>query len=414
MEAEIWLLVRGWQAAPDDRSSSVTLWSDLCIRHFSVVHANIGELPPTMTSVMPTAVRVAVTLLAIAATAGHLAYLDALWWHSLGLTETVARDVNPALILLMTAHALVSIVSAAFAVGLVLHEGPRQDAAQGLGAAFGAWSYLMAYSGVTMLFRPDPGLTRDIFEGHFLAIEMVGLAGLLRFTALFPRRLLASEVKASATVPAALMPAHLLSVAMLWPAAPWLAGALILGGLWTITIVSGGTVSDAGLSPLMDVVRLATAGLVVLNLRRAWGRADDGGRERLRWLIVGFTLLIGSLALMIGGNVLVAVTGFPEPNVAWRPLLLDMGLVGFLSGLALSVLYGGPILPMAVLRRTATLAAVVTIGLFLAAGLEALLSGGVLATFRVRSGVGTALALATMVSTYRGLVRFVERMMPPA
>ena len=315
------------------------------------------------------------------------------------------------MIILLTARAIVSVVSAFFAVALVLHEGPRQEAARGLGAAFGAWGYLMAYSGVTMLFRPDAGFWRDLFEGHFLLVEVIGLASLLRFTTLFPRTLVADEIPPSSTPPV-LRPAHAVSLWMLRPTAPWSVGLLVLVGLWTWAVTSGGSVGDAGLSPAMDLVRFGAAGLVVLNLRRAWRLTRGGDRDGLTWLVAGLSALLGSLALLIGGNVLVAVTGFPEPNVAWRPILLDMGLIGFLAGLAMSVLYSGALHPMTVVRWIAATCAVTTAGLFLAAGLEALFAGGILAGYSLRTGVGTAIAAATIVSTYRNLVRLVGRLLP--
>lgn len=365
-----------------------------------------------MPSALTTAVRVSVTLLAIAGTAGHLAYLDALWWHSLGLADTVTPDVSSSLVVVFAAHALVSLASAGLAVVLVLHEGRREPAARGLGVAFGAWSYLMAYSGVTMLLRPDPGLTREVFEAHFLAVEVIGLAGLIRFTALFPEPLAPAQVEAPEGLPAVLLPFHLASVWMLRPAAPWLVLFAAVIGLWSLSAATDAPLSDAGLSPLMDVVRLAAAGLVVLNLRRAWGASGEEGRERLQWLIAGFTGLVAALGLMIGGNVLVAVTGFPEPEVAWRPLLLDVGLLGFLGGLATAVVYRGPLRPETVLRRTVTMSTFTTLGLFFAAGLEALLSGGIVTAFSMRAGVGSAIALAMMVSTYRNYARVLERLLP--
>lgn len=367
-----------------------------------------------MPPVVPTVVRVAVILLAIAGTAGHVAYIDALWWHSLELTETVARNVSPALIMLLTAHAVVSVVCAIFAVALVIHEGPRQAAARGLGTAFGAWSYLMAYSGITLLFRPDPGPSRDLFEGHFLLIEMIGLAGLVRFTALFPQTLSPEAIMPPPSVPAVLEPLRRFTLWMLRPWAPWLVGLTALAVLWGLTLAGGRPVSDAGLSPLMDFVRLAAAGLVVLNLRRSWDLADEEGRNRLRWLLVALTFLLGVLAILIGGNVLVEITGFPEPDVAWRPLLLDVGLIGFLGSLALSVLYSGRVGPLTVVRKIASVSTVTTVGLFLAAALEALFSGGILAAFSLRAGVGSALALATILATYRGLLRFIDRLLPQA
>lgn len=363
-------------------------------------------------TVGPTVVRVSVILLAIAGTAGHVAYLDALWWHSLGLTGTIARNVSPATLMLLAAHATVSVVCSILSIALVLHEGQRAKAARLLGVAFGCWSYLMAYSGVTILFRPAPGLVREVFQGHFLLVEVVGLAGLLRFTSVFPRPLGADELELSELVPAVLRPFHWVSVFMRGDVAPWASGGLVLIGLWAWSVASGGAISDAGLSPIMDLVRFGAVGLVVMNLRRAWSAATEGDRDGLTWLLAALSILLGSLAILMGGNVLVAVTGFTEPDVAWRPILLDLGMVGFLVTLSMSLLYRGPLDPAHVTRTVSAAAAVGTSGLFLAAGLEAFFAGGILASFSVRAGVGTAIAFAVILSTYRGLFRLIERVVP--
>jgi hypothetical protein len=62
-----------------------------------------------------------------------------------------------------------------------------------------------------------------------------------------------------------------------------------------------------------------------------------------------------------------------------------------------------------VVRRVGSFATVATLGLFLAAGLEALFSGTVLAGFSLRTGVGTIIAFAIVLSTSRGLIRALER-----
>jgi len=77
--------------------------------------------------------------------------------------------------------------------------------------------------------------------------------------------------------------------------------------------------------------------------------------------------------------------------------------------LAMSVLYEGAIDPSRLARRIVASAAVVTLGLFLAAGLEAVFGGGVLAGLTLRTGVGTVIAFATVVSTHRALIRSFER-----
>lgn len=364
-------------------------------------------------TVVSTSVRVWVILLAIAGTAGQVAYLDALWWHSLGLTTTVARDVGSSTIMLLAAHAVVSLVCSVLAIVLVLHERQRDAAGRALGLAFAAWSYLMAYSGVTLLYRPAvPGMARDIFEAHFLAIEVLGLVGLLSYTGTFPRRLADEELEPSPTLPPVLLPFHHVAVFLRRPGAPLQVGIIVLVLLWGSILARGGELSDAGLSRGMDAVRFLAAGVVVMHLRRSWGSATEGDRDGLMWLLAALAVLLGSLALLIGGNVLVAVTGFPDPRVAWRPILLDIGMIGFLMTLALSVLARAGSDPLKLTQRIASTSVVITAGLFLAAGLEALFTSGVLGAYTLRGGVGTAIALSVTLSMHRPLARVVARLVP--
>lgn len=102
----------------------------------------------------PTALRVLVTLVAALAAVAQVAYLDALSWHALGLATPRTASMRPPFLTVMTAHAVVSVVAGVIAVALVLHEGTHDTAARGLGLAMGAWSYLTAYSGATLLLRP--------------------------------------------------------------------------------------------------------------------------------------------------------------------------------------------------------------------------------------------------------------------
>lgn len=364
-------------------------------------------------TVVSIAVRIWVILLAVAGMAGQVAYLDALWWHSLGLTAAVAREVSPSTVTLLSAHALVSFVCSVLAILLVLHERHRAAAGRALGTAFAAWSYLMAYSGVTMLYRPAvPGTARDIFEAHFLAVEVLGLVGLLSYTSVFPRKLADEELQPSPTLPAPLLPFHHAAVYLRRPAAPARAGVAVLLLLWGGILATGGELSDAGLSRGMDAVRFLAAGAVVMHLRRAWGCATEGDRDGLTWLLAALSVMLGSLLLLIGSNVLVAVTGFPDPHVAWRPILLDAGMIGFLLTLAFSVLAPGGADPLRHTRRIASTCAVITAGLFLAAGLEALFTSGVLGAYTLRGGVGTAIAFSVILSTYRGLAGLVARLVP--
>lgn len=364
-------------------------------------------MPP---AAVPTALRVLVTMLAALAAVSQVAYLDALSWHILGLASPMTAQMRPPFLTLMTAHAMVSVVAGVLSVALVLNEGPRQSAARALGLALGAWSYLTAYSGVTLLLRPDAGAWRAAFEAHFLAVEVAGLVGLLRFTALFPSPLGDQSLEPPPTLPRALYPFHAIGVWMLGARAPWIAGIVVLASIWGVTAARGLAVGDAGLSPLMDVVRFVAAGIVVLNLRRSWSRANPEDAGRLAWLFIGLAFVAGALLLLIGGNVLLAVTDWPEPVMAWRPLLLDLGLVAFLVAVAMGVLYRGEVDAARAARRIGAFATAATVGLFLAAALEALFTGGALGGGAyLRTGVGTLVAFVVLVATHRGLVRSLER-----
>jgi len=356
---------------------------------------------------------VLVTLLAAVAVVAQAAYLDALSWHSLGFAAPigpVGTRMNGSLVAVMTGHALVSVVSAALAVGLVLHEGPAQRSARGLGMALGAWSYLTAYSGVTLLLRPASPVLRSAFEGHFLAVEMVGLVGLVSFTALFPKPLVETSLAPPAALPPSLKPLHAISVWMLKPWAPWLVAGVVLIVLWSLTASRGAPLGDAGLSPLMDFVRFAAAGLVVTNLRRSWRSATHDQAARLTWLLVALAFLTGVLLVLIGGNVLLAVTDWPEPDVAWRPLLVDVGLIGFLTSLTMSVLYAGRLDAALAASRIGAIATVGTLGLFLAAALEALFTEA-LEGLSLRTGVGTLLAFVLVVAMHRSMLRSIEKVL---
>lgn len=396
---------------PPEAESAHALWPRRPRAHFAASSPQDRNARPPV-SPAQTTVRVSVILLALAGMAGHLAYLDALWWHALGLTAPVARNVARSTLIPLAAQAVVSLVCSLLSILLVLTERHRQASARALALAFGAWSYLMAYAGVTLLFRPGPGFGRDIFEAHFLIVEVIGLVGLLRFTAIFPRPLGEAETEPLETLPPALLPVHHFSVAMRAPMAPAIGGVAVLATLWGWTVLSGGALSDVGLSPGMNVVRFIAAGLVVMNLRRAWACATEGDRDPLTWLLVGLAALFGSLALLIGGNVLVAVTGFPEPTVAWRPVLLDFGQIGFLGFISLSVLSRGARDPAVFLRNAMTLTLVATLGLFLAAGLEALFGGSLVSGFAFRRGVGTAISFAVVLSTYRTQAAMIARILP--
>ena len=76
-----------------------------------------------MSTVAVIVIRVLVTLMAVVATVGQVAYLDALSWHRLGWATPMSAHMNPPFLMLMTTDAVVSLVAGALAILLVLHEG---------------------------------------------------------------------------------------------------------------------------------------------------------------------------------------------------------------------------------------------------------------------------------------------------
>ena len=88
----------------------------------------------------------------------------------------------------------------------------------------------------------------------------------------------------------------------------------------------------------------------------------------------------------------------------------DAGLVGFLVSLSMSLLYDGRVDAVLAASRIGAIATVVTLGLFLAAALEALFTGA-LQGLSLRTGVGTLLAFVVVVAVHRGMLRSIERLL---
>ena len=118
----------------------------------------------------------------------QVAHLDALSGVSLGLAGTLVGNPTPSFLTLVAADAVVSVSSGVLAIALVFRGDPNRGA-RGLAVTLAAWSYLLAYSGIVVLLRPDPGALRTIFQAHFPLVELLGLAGMIRFTSIFPHKL---------------------------------------------------------------------------------------------------------------------------------------------------------------------------------------------------------------------------------
>jgi hypothetical protein len=329
-----------------------------------------------------------------------VALLDALFRDGVGLGTISLGVVRPALLSAVVTGAVVSLASAALSVAMTLRRQARPGA-RPMGLALAAWAYLLAYSGIVVLLAPAAtSILRRPFDAHFLVVEALGLAALIRFTALFPRRLAPEDLQDPTTLPAGVAAMQRIRVWLLRPAAPWIAAVVAVAVAVAANGASGRPIEDAALLPLTDLLRLLALGLVVLNLRVSYFACAPSERVPMTWVILGFGLLVGTVGVVLGGDVLTAATGWEIPAVNWRPIVLHLGVVGLLWGSGMGVFYMGAADPGPLVRRVAVLSGMATFGLFLAAGLETLLSGAVAARFSMPGGTGTFLALVVTALVY--------------
>ena len=349
--------------------------------------------------------RTLVLLLSSGAAAGQWAYLDALF------PSPGSGGVRGTVLTMALAHAALSVTSAVIAIALAFRTPSGGPGIRGLSIAIGAWAYVLAYPGIVTFLRPDPGTARTVFDGHFLLVETLGLAGLVRFTTLFPRRLLPAELASNADGSRLAMLVKPLRSALLEPRIIWATAVLVPAVLFTTSLAAGAPVTDAGFAPLMDVLRVTAATAVVLNLRDSWIRADSAERPRLSWLLTALSALIASVLLVIGGNILLSATSWPDPPVAWRPIVLDLGVLGFIVGLAATQLAPARIDAVRTARRIAVGVGMTLTLLLSATVFEVLLSSGIFGPVALPPGLGAGMAAAAVGSVSIPLLRFFGRML---
>lgn len=361
------------------------------------------------------AYRIVVVALALLAVLAQLIHLDSLTGGLLGLGGSGIPRATSNVLAVMTGDAVVTAGTAALAVALVFRGDPARGALP-LAACLAAWAYLLSYPGMVILAEPYRGAAaRMMVEGHYPLVEALGLVTFLRFTALFPTRLAPEVFPEPEGLAMGVGFLQLVQRGMLNPALPWI---LIPGGYLAVmglTGASGAPLQEASLHPLADIIRFIAITLAVLNLWRSLTTTGDAGRTRLKWSILGFVVLVGLIGVILGGNVLVAVTGWELSFLNWRPLLLDVAVLGLLWGQAMAILYDGPLSPDRLVRRATVLSAQATGALFLAAGLEAL--ADLLVAIPLPTGSGTVFAGAVVVLVGGRVGRLLEgaldRLPPP-
>ena len=380
-----------------------TLWRPPLRSHFEEVPIP----PPVEVSLTTFAYRGATVLLVALALVGQATYLDVLYWNTMGLGRLAMGGVTPALFSAVITGAIVSTVSGILALTMVFR-GNGTRGALPLGLALSVWAYLLAYSGITVIFAPAlDSMFRFAFEAHFLGVEALGLAALLRFTAVFPKPLLPSFMRPPDALAVGLRSLQQIRLLLLRPGGPWVAGAVALALVLGVNATLGRSTQDTALLPLTDLLRMAALAVVVLNLRGSFMHAGRADRRRMFWMVVGFTLLMGAVGALLGGNVLVAVTRWEIPGLNWRPIVLDLGVIGLLWGTAMAVFYDGGMRPGAFTRRMTVLFSMLALALFLAAGMETLLT----ARSPLPPGMGTGLALLAVGVLYARTRRPLEGML---
>ncbi|MEQ8330124.1 MAG: hypothetical protein RH859_06595 [Longimicrobiales bacterium] len=321
--------------------------------------------------------------------------LDSLFGNFLGMAGAWAGQTTVSFMTVAIVDASLTAVSAAVALVLMFRGDPDRGA-RPLGLAMAVWSYLLAYSALVAFMRPlDPmSMARLAFEAHFLLVEMVGMAALIRWASVVPRPLTPADLRDPGELPVLVRPIQavrgaLLSAPVLWGGTvAFVVVVLVVNGLL------GQPAQDAALLWPVDVVRFAALALVVTYMRRAYLRSNAAERRSLHWVALGFVVLIGSLGALIGGNVLFTVTGWTVPVVNWRPVVLASGVAAMMVLIGRSVLPDSGRDPAPAVRRGLILSILVLATLLLAAAFEALLSDAVVARLSLPGGLGTLLALA--------------------
>jgi hypothetical protein len=128
----------------------------------------------------------------------------------------------------------------------------------------------------------------------------------------------------------------------------------------------------------------------------------------MHWVVAGFALLVGAVGIILGGNVLVAVTRWEVSSLNWRPIVLDLGVLGLLWGLTMAMFYRGTRDGAPLIRGVTIVSFLLTMALLLAAGLEAFLSGPVSARLALPRGLGTLLAGVIFTLTWLRTRRFLD------
>lgn len=370
-----------------------------------------SESPPLReTTLANLAYRGLTLLLSAMALTGQLAYLDVLYWNFAGLPRLGEGGLHPTLLAAVVTGAVVTTVAAATGLALAFRKGGSAGA-HPFGLALAAWGYMLSYSGLTILLAPVQGSPlQEPFDAHFMLVEAVGSAALLRFTAVFPATLGPEGLRPPESFHVLLRPLQRGRVWLLSPSGPWVAGL----GAWALVLIAnaalGRHAEDAPLLGLADTFRLVALAAVVMNMRAAFLAADTAGRRALFWFVVGFTLLLGAVGALLGGNVLTAVTGWGIPGFNWRPVVLDAGVLGLIWGAAMGIVYRGELKPGPLARRTAVFASALTVALFLAAGMESLFTGALASRVTIPEGVGTVVAAIGMGLLYFRTHRPLESM----
>jgi hypothetical protein len=171
-------------------------------------------------------------------------------------------------------------------------------------------------------------------------------ASLVRFSAVFPQPLDATAVRSRGSLGA-------LRRAALSPRPVWTTAAALMGVI-VIASALGGDSAPRYVRPFTLPVIVAALLISVGNVRLGYRAADLAGRRRMFWVMEGFLLMGGVIALATVVRIARLLVGAPSPQSGlWfaAPALLAFFLL--LVCLIIAMFFSGALDPTLALQRTA-------------------------------------------------------------
>ncbi|HZG44321.1 MAG TPA: hypothetical protein VEY93_15330 [Longimicrobium sp.] len=268
--------------------------------------------------------------------------------------------LTPGIIGLMLLLVLAPLSAAGLALVLAWRSWARDDA-RVLAVFLGLLSYALGGEGTWMMLRKSglPDWAVSMLDTGMPLASVAGMAVMIRFSGIFPRPLLPSDVRPGASrfgrVVAGAQ-AWAMDPARLRSAAAWVCGV----GIVVPQAVSIGTALRGDEIDLVIVSKylvlaalLAAVALSAANLRTNYRQADAAGRRQVFWVLEGFLFATAVAVLASALKLLQNATGYQAAQVHWYAFALLAAFLGLLACLAIALFGAGALDPSLALRRTA-------------------------------------------------------------